>query len=94
MGRNRVSNDADFVQPNQYVVPPNRKTKQPPPNPKPLPHFEPLHIKSPYINKAPNLLPNINPTDPYALFRLIFTKELLEEFIIYINKYIKLYLIK
>jgi len=84
MGRNRVSNDADFVQPNQYVVPPNLK---------PLPHFEPLHIKSPYINKAPNLLPNINPIDPYTLFRLIFTKELLKEFIIYINKYIKPYLI-
>ena len=53
-----------------------------------------MHIKSPYISRAPNLILNVNPTNPYALFRLIFTEELLKELIAYINKYIKLYLIK
>lgn len=94
MGRNRVSNDVDFVQPDQYVIPPNRKAKQPPPDPKPLPHFEPLHIESPYIGGAPNLPPDVNPTDPYALFRLIFTEELLKELVAHTNEYAKLHPIK
>lgn len=91
MGRNRVSNDVDFVQPDQYVVPPNRKAKQPPPDPKPLPHFEPLHIESPHTGGAPNLPPDVDPTDPYALFRLVFTEELLEELVAHTNKYAELH---
>jgi hypothetical protein len=44
MPSNRASNDLDLVQPTQYIVPPNRTAKKPPPKPWPLPKFEPLHI--------------------------------------------------
>ena len=40
MGRKRSSNDADFVQPDQYIIPKNKKAKILPPEPWPLPEFD------------------------------------------------------
>ena len=40
----RTSDDIDLVRPTQYRVNPNRKVKEPPPQPWPLPAFNPLHI--------------------------------------------------
>ena len=60
MGRKRTSNDADLVEPDEYIVPKNKKAKTLPPEPWPLPEFEPLPVKYPYTYGAPNLLPNIN----------------------------------
>jgi len=71
MGRKRTSNNADLVQPNQYIVPKTKKAKIPPPQPWPLPKFDPLPINLPYTNSAPNLPPYIDPSDPIALFKLI-----------------------
>jgi hypothetical protein len=71
MGRKRTSNNADLVQPKQYIVLKNKKAKIPPPEPWPLPEFHPLPIDHPLTNGAPNLPPHIDPTNPLALFKLI-----------------------
>ena len=57
MGRKRASNDIDFVEPPKYDVLPSWKAKRRPPEPWPLPDFEPLHINNPLRNgraKLPN----------------------------------------
>ena len=92
MGRKRTSNDADLVEPNKYIVPKNKKAKTLPPKPWPLPEFKPLLVKCPYTYGAPNLPPNINPTNPLALFKLIWTDNLLKELAAYTNKYVRLHL--
>jgi Transposase IS4 len=84
MGRKRSSNDADLVQPDQYIVPKNKKAKIPPPDPWPLPDFDPLPIDLPYTDGEPNLPPHVDPTNPLALL-------LLEELAIYINEYVRLH---
>ena len=71
MGRKRTSNDADLVQPDQYIIPKNKRAKIPPPEPWPLPEFVPLPLNHPFTYGAPNLPPHIDPTDPLALFKLI-----------------------
>ena len=50
MPSNRTSDDIDFV-------PPTRKAKKPPPQPWPLPYFEPLHIANFDDHGTPNLPP-------------------------------------
>ena len=91
MGRKRTSNDADLVQPNQYIVLKNKKAKIPPLEPWPLPEFHPLPINLLFTNRAPNLLPYIDPTDPLTLFKLIWTDNLLKELAAYTNKYARLH---
>jgi hypothetical protein len=71
MGCKRSSNDADLIQPDYYVIPKNKKAKIPPPEPWPLPEFNPLPINLLFTNSALNILPNVNPTNPLALFKLI-----------------------
>ena len=71
MGRKCTSNDADPVKPDQYIVLKHKKAKIPPPEPWPLPDFNPLPINTLYTNGAPNLLLYVDPTNPLALFRLI-----------------------
>ena len=92
MGRKRTSNDVDLVEPDEYIVPKDKKAKTLPPELWPLPEFEPLPVKYPYTYGAPNLLPNINPTNPLALFKLIWTDDLLKELAAYTNEYVRLHL--
>ena len=40
----RTSNNTDLVEPTQYQIDPNRKAKEPPPEPWSLPVFNHLHI--------------------------------------------------
>jgi len=91
MGHKRTSNDVDLVQPDQYIVPKNKKAKIPPPEPWPLLEFNPLPIDLPLADRALNLPPHIDPTDPLALFKLIGTNNLLKELAAYTNKYTRLY---
>ena len=91
MGCKRTSNNADLVQPKQYVISKNKRAKIPPPEPWPLPEFDPLPIDPP-TNGALNLPPYIDPTNPLALFKLIWTDDLLKELAVYINEYVRLYL--
>ena len=92
MGRKRSSNNTDLVQPNHYIIPKNKKAKIPPPEPQPLPEFNPLPINLPFTNGALNILPDVNPTDPLTLFKLIQTDDLLKKLAAYINEYIRFYL--
>ena len=92
MGQKCTSNDADLVQPDQYIVLKNKRAKIPPPEPWPLLEFDPLPIDLPFTNGAPNLPPYIDSTDPLALFKLIWMDNLLEELAAFINKYIRLHL--
>ena len=48
MGRKRASNDADLVQPKQYIILKNKRAKIPPPELWPLPDFNSLPISLPY----------------------------------------------
>ena len=91
MGCKCTSNDADLVQPEQYIISKNKWAKIPPLKPWSLLDFNPLPIDLPYIDSAPNLPPYIDPTNPLALFRLIWTDDLLEELVVYTNEYTKLY---
>ena len=91
MPSNRTSNDIDFVLPTQYSIPPTRKAKEPPPQPWPLPDFEPLHIEDFDDHGTPNLPPNLDIHDPLAIFKLFFTDNIIDKLAEWINKYAELY---
>ena len=78
MPSNRTSDDIDFVPPTQYLIPPTRKAKQPPPQPWLLPNFEPLHIANFDDYGTPNLPPDLNLHNPLAIFKLFFTNKLID----------------
>ena len=91
MVRNYTSNDIDFVQPTQYPTSKNRVAKRPPPEPEPLPTFEPLPILNESQYGQPKLLAYINNQDPAQLFRLFWTDELMDQLVEYMNKNAKLH---
>ena len=91
MGRKRTSNDADLVQPTQYIVPKHKKAKEHPPEPWPLPEFDPLPISSPHINGSANLPNDIDAGNPFDLFKLIFTDDIIEELVAHTNEYTALH---
>ena len=58
MGRNRVYDDIDHVSVDNKAT---KKSKNPPPDPWPLPQFEPLEINNPFRDgqgKLPSNIPN------------------------------------
>jgi len=68
MPSKRTSNDIDLVEPTQYRVNPNRKAKEPPPEPWPLPAFNPLHINDFNDYGKPNLPSGVEQSNPFAIF--------------------------
>jgi len=70
MVRNYISNDIDLVQPTKYTVSKNRVAKKPPPEPEPLPPFEPLPMYNENEYGEPNLPDHINNNDPWQIFKL------------------------
>ena len=92
MPSNRAIIDTNLVQKTQYKVPLNKTAKTPPPKPQLLPEFEPLYITNWDNHGSPNLPPNINTHDPFKLFSLFFTDEIMDKLIEQINKYAELYL--
>ena len=91
MPRNRARIDADLVQKTQYNVPPNKTAKTPPPKPWPLPHFEPLHINNWDDHSLLNLPSDVNQYNPYKLFSLFFTEDIINKLIKWTNKHAELY---
>ena len=83
--------DANLVQKTQYKVPLNKTAKTPPPKPQPLPKFEPLYITNWDDYSLLNLPPNIDTHDPFKLFSLFFTDEIIDKLVEQTNKYAKLY---
>ena len=91
MPSNRARINANLIQKTQYKVPPNKTAKTPPPEPWPLPEFEPLHITDWDDHGLLNLPPNINTHDPFKLFSLFFTDKIIDKLVEWINKHAELY---
>jgi Transposase IS4 len=86
MVHKHASNDIDFVQPTQYTVPKNKIAKKPPPEPEPLPHFDPLPMHNENEYGQPKLPANINNKDPRQLFQLFWTDEIIDQLVEYTNR--------
>ena len=91
MPSNRARIDADLVEPTQYNVRPNQTAKKPRPKPWPLPKFKPLHINNWDDYGSPNLPPGVNNHDPFELFKLFFTDNIMDKLVTWMNKHTKLY---
>ena len=91
MVRNYISNDIDLVQPTKYTVSKNRVAKKPPPEPAPLPPFEPLPMYNENEYGEPNLPDYINNNDPWQIFKLFQPDELIDRLVEYTNKNAELY---
>lgn len=69
MSSKSTSNDLDLVEPTQYNVEPNRIAKNhPPPKVLPLPDFNLFHIDDFEEHGQPNLPPDVEQSDPFAIF--------------------------
>jgi hypothetical protein len=90
---NRARIDIDLVQKTQYNVPLNKMAKTAPPKPWPLPHFKPLHIDNWDNYGSPNLPLDVDPHDPYKLFSLFFTENIINKLIEWTNKHMEFYLL-
>jgi Transposase IS4 len=67
--------------------------KTPPLKPWPLPEFEPIHIHDWDDHGSPNLPSNVKTHDPFELFSLFFTDEIMDKLVEWINKHAELYLL-
>ena len=65
--------------------------KTAPPKHWPLPKFKPLHIDNWDHCGSPNLPPNVDIHDPFRLFSLFFTDEIVDKLMEWTNKYTELY---
>ena len=81
MPSNRAYKDPDIVPPTQYIVPPTRVAKEPPPEPWELPKFEPFIVDDFNNHGRPCLPPDVDISDPYALFNLLFTDEIVDKLV-------------
>ena len=81
MPSNRTRIDADLVQKTQYNVPLNKTAKTPPPKPWPLPNFEPLLIDNWHDHGSPNVPFGTDIHNPFKLFSLFFTDEIMDNLV-------------
>ena len=91
MVRNYISNDIDLVQPTQYPTSRSRAVKKPLLALGLLFFFKPLPIYNNCEYGKLNLLKYINNKDPWQIFKLFQTDELVDRLIEYINKNIELH---
>ena len=84
MPRNKVSNDLDHV---RLDPKPSKTPKGSPPEPWPLPTYTPLRIKKTRTH-GQGYLPNTIPSDdPYAIFSLFFSYEVIQTLVQHTNEY-------
>ena len=91
MPRNRARINADLIQKTQYNIPLNKTVKTPPLKPWLLPHFKPLHIDNWDDYGSPNLPLDVDQHNPYKLFSLFFTEDIINKLVEWTNKYTELY---
>ena len=89
MPHKRVSDDIDHVEQDQPL---QKQPPGPPPEPWPMPEFEPLEIPS--VTGKGNLPGNFSANDPLAIFELFFDDEAIESLTNHTNQYAALNLIK
>src|SRR5271170_4932975 len=87
MPKIRSCNDIDLVKKDQYIVPPTRKAKQPPPEPWELPDFEPLEIEDWDYPGEPNLTPSVDLSSPFDVWSLFFSDELMDKIMEWTNTF-------
>lgn len=88
MPRNRISDDVDHVPIDPK--PSSRSTKKLPP-PNPLPKYTPMSIQKPWTRGHRKLPPEIDSTNPYAIFGLFFSETVLVKLCDHTNKYAQFY---
>lgn len=71
MVRNRVSDDIDHV---PIDPKPSKPSRKPPPEPWPLPDYQPIVISNPLTYGQGNLPDHVDSGSPYAIFSLFFTE--------------------
>lgn len=87
MGRNRVSDDVDYISTNSKDQNPS---KAPPPAPWSISDFIPREINNSLTHNQGNLLEDIKPDNPYAIFSLFFDNFILRILVINTNKFTEL----
>ena len=92
MVRNYIFNDIDLVQPTQYFTFRSWAAKKPLLASGPLPLFKPLPIYNNCEYGKPNLLKYINNKNPWQIFKLFQTDELVNRLVEYINENVELHL--
>ena len=88
MPRSRTSDDVDHVIPD---LKPSNAAKTRPPEPWPLPDYEPMHIKQPFRTGVHNLPAHVSVDNPYAIFSLFFDHSILKTLAKHTNKYAELH---
>ena len=84
MPRNKVSNDLDHV---KLDPKPSKAPKGRPPDPWPLPTYTPLRITKTRTHGQGQLPNTIPPDDPYAIFSLFFSNEVIQILVQHTNEY-------
>ena len=80
----RTSNDIDYV---KWKDPRTKKSKKPPPEPWALPPFTPMEIDDYLDPGEPSVPSSLNRHNPLAVFKLFFTKEIIDKIVEWTNKY-------
>lgn len=83
--------DLDVVQKTRYKVPPTRFAKAPPPEPWPMPDFQPYLINDSHDYGETNLPANIDSNDPFAIFQLFFTEDIMDKLVEWTNQFAELH---
>lgn len=86
----RRSDDIDKV-PVEPDPRPAKATKRAPPEPMPIPHFNPLKISHPRQAGEPRIPPGTDPQSPIQIFQLFWTEELWKIFAEHTNRYAELH---
>ena len=88
MPRNHESNDLDLVSIDTGASQPVKTLA---PAPWLMLTFQPLEINNLLTYGQGNLLEDVRPDNPYAIFSLVFGEDTLQILVTYINKYVDLY---
>ena len=74
----RISNDIDYV---KWKDPRTKKLKKPLLEPWALPPFTPMEIDDYLDPREPSIPSSLNQHDPLAIFKLFFTKEIIDKIV-------------
>lgn len=92
MGKTKTTDDVDRINDTRRTSPPRKKPRKQPPEPWPVPEFEPLHIDPQDDYSAlTQLPPHVNPGRPWQIFHPFFTDEVLQAITDHTNAYAALH---
>jgi hypothetical protein len=91
MPLNRAYKDPDIMPSTQYIVPPTHVAKKFPFKPWELSKFKPFIIDNFNDYGRPCLPLDVNISDPYMLFNLLFIDKIVDKLVEWTNSYIEDY---